>query len=191
MHQIFRWFWVGLLLAGMWAQGGWAQSALTWPEVRDKFQANNPTLRAGQIGIEESRAEEITAYLRPNPNLTILADQIDPFSGGQSHGAFSYFEPVADGNYLLERRHKRELRLESAQQATKIAVSNQADLERNLLFNLRMAFVQTLLEKAVLDLAKENLAYYDRVLDVSREKYKVGAHRSCRSGSIGTTTRDV
>ncbi len=174
MHQIFRWFWVGLLLAGMWAQGGWAQSALTWPEVRDKFQANNPTLRAGQIGIEESRAEEITAYLRPNPNLTILADQIDPFSGGQSHGAFSYFEPVADGNYLLERRHKRELRLESAQQATKIAVSNQADLERNLLFNLRMAFVQTLLEKAVLDLAKENLAYYDRVLDVSREKYKVG-----------------
>lgn len=174
MHQVFRWFCIGFLSAGMLAEGAWAQTALTWPEVRDKFQANNPTLRAGQIGIEESRAQEITAYLRPNPNLTILADQIDPFSGGQAHGAFSYFEPVADGNYLLERRHKRELRLESAQQATKIAVSNQADLERNLLFNLRMAFVQTLLEKAVLDLAKENLAYYDRLLDVSREKYNVG-----------------
>ena len=174
MQQVFRWFCVGLLSAGLLSEGAWAQSALTWPEVRDRFQANNPTLRAGQIGIEESRAEEITAHLRPNPNLTILADQIDPFSGGQPHGAFSYFEPVADGNYLLERRQKRELRLESARQATKIAVSNQADLERNLLFNLRMAFVQTLLEKAVLDLAKENLAYYDRLLDVSREKYKVG-----------------
>jgi cobalt-zinc-cadmium efflux system outer membrane protein len=88
--------------------------------------------------------------------------------------AHSYFLPIADGNYLLERRHKRELRLQSAQEATKIAVSNQADLERTLLFNLRMAFIQTLLEKAVLDLAKTNLDYYDRVLDVSREKYRVG-----------------
>ena len=64
--------------------------ALTWQEVRDKFEAANPTLRAGQIGIDESRAQEITANLRPNPNLTILADQIDPFNGGPSHGPFAY-----------------------------------------------------------------------------------------------------
>jgi outer membrane protein, heavy metal efflux system len=165
---------LGVLLASAFAQIGFAQRAMTWQEVRDRFHATNPTLRAGQIGVEESRAQEITAYLRPNPNLTIIADQIAPFPAGPPHGTFAYFLPLASGNYLLERQHKRELRLESAQQATKIAVSSQADLERTLLFNLRMAFVQTLLEKAVLDLAKENLAYYDRVLDVSREKYRVG-----------------
>ena len=174
MQRVLRWFCIGLLSAWMPTGAGWAQTALTWPEVRDRFRASNPTLRAGQIGIEESRAEEITAHLRPNPTLTILADQIDPFNGGQPHGAFSYFQPVGSGNYLLERQHKRELRLESAEKATKIAISSQEDLERSLLFNLRMAFVQTLLEKAVLDLAKENLTYYDRLLDVSREKYKVG-----------------
>jgi cobalt-zinc-cadmium efflux system outer membrane protein len=38
-----------------------------------------------------------------------------------------------------------------------------------------MAFIQTLQEKAVLDLAKENLTYYDHVLDVNRDRYKVGA----------------
>ena len=38
-----------------------------------------------------------------------------------------------------------------------------------------MAFVQTLQEKAILSLAKENLAYYDHVLDVNRERYKAGA----------------
>ena len=37
-----------------------------------------------------------------------------------------------------------------------------------------MAFVQTLQEKAVLDLAKENLKYYDHVLEVNRDRFKAG-----------------
>jgi cobalt-zinc-cadmium efflux system outer membrane protein len=152
-----------------------AQTTLTWQEVRDKLHATNPTLRAGEISIEESRAQEITAYLRPNPNLALIADQIDPFSSGPPHGPFAYFLTVGSGTYLLERQHKRELRLESAQKATKIAISSQADLERNLVFNLRMAFVQVLQEKAVLNFAKDNLANYDHVLDISRERYRVGA----------------
>jgi outer membrane protein, heavy metal efflux system len=40
---------------------------------------------------------------------------------------------------------------------------------------LRMAFIQTLQEKAVFDLAKENLSYYDHLLDVNGERYKAGA----------------
>jgi len=66
------------------------------------------------------------------------------------------------------------LRLESAKEGTAIAVSGQDDLERNLLFNLRGAFVQTLQAKAVLNVAKENLAYYDHVLDISRERFHAG-----------------
>ena len=174
MHCALRQLRLALLVTAI-GGTGWAQNALTWQEVRAKFEASNPTLRAGQIGIDESRAQEITAYLRPNPNLTIAADQIDPFPGGPPHGAFAYFLPVASGNYLLERRHKRELRLESAQKATQIAISGQADLERTLVFNLRMAFVQTLQEKAVLGLARENLAYYDRVLQVNRDRFQAGA----------------
>ncbi|MGA2431337.1 MAG: TolC family protein [Candidatus Acidiferrum sp.] len=151
-----------------------AQKALTWQEVRDKFEAANPSLRAGQIGIDESKASETTAYLRPNPNLALLADQIDPFPGGPDHGAFAFVLPSATLTYLHERQHKRELRLDSAKEATGIAISSQADLERTLLFNLRSAFVQTLQEKAVRDLAKENLSYYDHVLGVNRERYKAG-----------------
>jgi cobalt-zinc-cadmium efflux system outer membrane protein len=151
-----------------------AQKPLTWGEIRQRFEANNPTLRAGQIGIDESRANEISAYLRPNPALTVLTDQIDPFPGGPAHGPFSFLLTTATLNYLHERRHKRELRLESAKEATDITISGQADLERTLLFELRGAFVQTLQAKAVLDLAKENLKYYDHVLDLNRERYKAG-----------------
>ena len=163
------------IVTALLAQTCLAQKALTWQEVRDKFEVANPSLLAGQIGIDESRANEITAYLRPNPNLAILADQIDPFPGGPSHGPFSFLLPSATLTYLHERQHKRELRLDSAKEATGIAVSQQADLERTLLFNLRSAFVQTLQQKAVLDLARENLTYYDHVLDVNRDRYKAGA----------------
>ncbi|MGA7928376.1 MAG: TolC family protein [Candidatus Sulfotelmatobacter sp.] len=167
-------FCFGLFLISALVKCAVAQRALTWQEVRDKFEAANPTLRAGQIGIDESRAQEMTANLRPNPSLTILGDQIDPFSAGPPHGPFAYFLPSATVNFLWERQHKRGLRLESAQKGTAVAISGQADLERNLLFNLRGAFIQTLQEKAILNLAKENLAYYDHVLEVNRERYKAG-----------------
>jgi cobalt-zinc-cadmium efflux system outer membrane protein len=174
MQWVVRQLCLGLLIAAMFSVSGSAQTALTWQEVRAKFEANNPTLRAGTIGIDEARAQEITAYLRPNPTLTILSDQIDPFPGGPPHGPFAYWLSAATVNYLHERQHKRELRLQSAQEGTQIAASGNQDLERILLFNLRMAFVQTLQEKAILKLAQDNLAYYDRVLEISRERYRVG-----------------
>ena len=164
-----------MLIISLLANCAHAQKALTWPEVRAKFQAENQTLQAGQFGVEESKAQETTAYLRPNPNLSLLADQINPFSGGPPHSTFGFLLSSATVSYLHERQRKRELRLESAQQATGIAESSQADLERTLIFDLRMAFVQALQEKAVLALAKENLAYYDHVLEVNRDRYRAGA----------------
>ncbi len=163
-----------VVLSGALGESAQAQKALTWPEVRAKFEAANPTLQAGQIGVDEFRAQETTAYLRPNPSLSLLADQIDPFPGGPAHGPFAFLLNSATVNYLHERQHKRELRLESAEKATGIATSSQTDLARTLIFALRMAFVQALEEKAILDLAKENLVYYDHVLDVNRERYRAG-----------------
>jgi cobalt-zinc-cadmium efflux system outer membrane protein len=131
-------------------------------------------LRAGRIGIDESRAQEITAYLRPNPELILSSDgtQVAPNQGVWQPLSGTTVSPLF--SYLHERQHKRELRRDSAQGATKIAVSSQSDLERTLLFTLRGAFVQTLQQKAIRDLATENLVYYDHLLDVNGERYKVG-----------------
>ena len=175
MQRFIRRLCCGMFCSAILAGNTFAQQALTWQEIRARFEVANPSLRAGQIGIDESRANETTAYLRPNPNFSILADQIDTFPGGPHHSTFGFLLSVAAVSYLHERQHKRELRLESAQKATGIAVSGQADLERTLIFDLRMAFIQTLQEKAVLVLAKENLTYYDHVLDVNRDRYKAGA----------------
>jgi cobalt-zinc-cadmium efflux system outer membrane protein len=166
---------VGLFATAFLAESGFAQKPLTWQEVRERFEAENPTLRAGQIGLDESKAQEITAFLRPNPNLTVSTDgtQIAPYKGVWQPLTGTQFS--TNFSYLHERQRKRELRQESAQKGTGIATSAQTDLERTLVFGLRMAFVQTLQEKAILELAKENLAYYDHVLDVNRERFKAGA----------------
>jgi len=177
MFRLVRLFIVGCLLAASLTRHGLAQKAFTWQEIRDKFEATNPTLRAGQIGIAESRAQEITAYLRPNPDFTTTLDQFDPFPdilGNYPYRPLTNVLPSVSASYLHERQHKRELRLESAKKATTIAESQQADLERTLLFSVRSAFVQILQAKAVLKLAQENLAYWDKVLVVSRDRYKAG-----------------
>jgi cobalt-zinc-cadmium efflux system outer membrane protein len=154
---------------------------LSWQEVKDRFAAANPNLKAGQLNIDESKANEITAYLRPNPSLALTNDQINitPIFSS-TPGQSGPFRPLANMlqsasvSYLYERGNKRELRKESAVKATAIAESQQADLVRNLLFNLRAAFVQALQAKAVLKLVQENLAYYEKVLTVSQQRFDTG-----------------
>jgi cobalt-zinc-cadmium efflux system outer membrane protein len=158
-----------------------AQTPFTWQQIKDKFEAANPTLKAAQLNIDESRAAEITAYLRPNPDLSGTIDQLNPFetfpspvSGNSVYRPFTNTLPYGSVSYLHERRHKRELRLESAKENTGIARSTYLDQERSLLFNLRNAFVQTLQAKAVQQNARENLAYWDKELTINRDRYHAG-----------------
>src|SRR5207302_8255163 len=131
---------------------------LTWDEIRERFRVNNPNLLAAGTAIQESRAGEVTAGLRPNPTLSMVADQfrifhpnpLQPFQNTQ-------ITPVL--SQLFERRNKRQLRVDSARLATRIAGSDEADLERNLTFNLRDAFNHMLQAKALLALANDNLGY--------------------------------
>ena len=163
-----------LFAAGCLAQSAGPQHPLTWQETQAKFRANNPELLAGKVTIDESRADEITAYLRPNPDFSLLMDgtQITPYQGAWRPFAGTLFSPNL--SYLHERQHKRELRLQSAQGATAVAIATQADLERNLMFNLRDAFVRVMLAKAVLFVAQANLEYYDKEIDINRDRFHAG-----------------
>lgn len=162
-----------VLAAGLGGQTP-APRALSWSEVRDKFEITNQTLQAARVAVEESRQQELTAYLRPNPDLNLSTDgtQISRFDGVWR--PFAGTQISTGLSYLHERGGKRELRRDTARQATEIAASQLADQERTLVFNLRNAFVQALQQKAVLALAQENLAYWNQVLEVSRTRFQAG-----------------
>src|SRR5271169_3813750 len=169
--RLFSWLLISGFLA-VTAQG--QQHGYTWPEIRDKFEAANPTLLAGKLNIDELRAQEITAHLRPNPDFTLTADgtQISPSHGVWQPFAGTFVSPGV--SYLFERRNKRGLRFDAAKQGTAIGIAQQSDSERTLLFNLRSAFVGVLQAKAVLRLAQDNLESYDKILKVSRDRFQAG-----------------
>jgi cobalt-zinc-cadmium efflux system outer membrane protein len=170
-----------VLLAGFLPAAVLAQTSFTWQQIKDKFEAANPTLKAAQAGINEARAAEITAYLRPNPSFTGTLDQINPLTtipssvpGNSVYRPLANALPYASLSYLHERNHQRELRLDSAKGSTEIAASTYSDQERALLFNLRNAFVQALQAKSVRQNAQVNLDYWDRELTVNRNRLRLG-----------------
>jgi cobalt-zinc-cadmium efflux system outer membrane protein len=150
-----------------------AQTALQWEEVLQRFQRNNPALLAGQTNVEETRANEITAGLRPNPQISLTIDQwnffhtnpFQPFANSQTIGSITQ---------LIERQHKRQLRVDSARLATSMAGTDQADAQRQLVFTLRDAFVRMLQAKSVSELAEENLKYYDHVIALNKRRFEAG-----------------
>ena len=150
------------------------QQALDWEAVKARFEAANPALKADSLNVDEVRAQETTAYLRPNPTFTLSEDgtSMAPDNGVWQPLKGTYVVPTV--SYLHERDHKRELRLQSAQEGTRIATSQHEDLKRNLEFTLRTAFVNTLQAKAILELARADLEYYDHVIQISRDRFRAG-----------------
>lgn len=157
-----------------WVSGACAQKTITWEDAKRELRATNPILQARHVEVQQSQANEITAHLRPNPDLTVSVDQLTFLPSQSVFRPFSDALPFVGGSYLIERRHKRELRRQSARAGTTIAISELADEERTLVFDLRGAFILVLENKAVFGLARESLAYYDRVLEVSRARLHAG-----------------
>ncbi len=164
----------GIVLAAGLLPAAFAQTPFTWQQIVQKFETTNPTIKANQLNIDESRAAEITAYLRPNPEFGLAADgtQLTPYLG--VYRPFSGTQISPSISYLHEREHKRELRRDQAKESTAIAESSYQDARRGLLFNLQSAFVNVLQAKAFLENAQLNLAYWDHELDISRKRLQAG-----------------
>jgi cobalt-zinc-cadmium efflux system outer membrane protein len=150
-----------------------AQTSLSWEGVKDLFRKNNPSHLAGELTVREFQANELTAGLRPNPVFTSTEDQNNVFSTNPYRplGASQWTQAVAQ---LIERRDKRRLRTASSRLATSISRTDFADLDRQLLFALRDAFIRVLQGKSIEELAEDNLKYYDRVIALNRERQKAG-----------------
>jgi outer membrane protein, heavy metal efflux system len=150
------------------------QESLTWDTLKARFEAVNPQLQADALSVEEARAQEITAFLRPNPTFSFSVDGTQFTSNDGHFVPFRGTDYEPGISYLWERDNKRHLRLDDAKANTSITASQHLDLVRNLTYNLRNAYVQTLQAKAVLKSANDDLEYYDKIIDIAKERYKDG-----------------
>jgi len=161
-----------LLLASVAAQ----THTLSLHEAIDLALANSPALKAARTQIDQSRAQETTAGLRPNPVLQGDAQFLPIFSPSNlSADNFNQDQQYDIGiGYLFERGGKRQKRLQAARDQTEVTRSGVRDAERNLAFSVAQQFTGALLAKANLDFAVQNLESFRKTVEISETRQQAG-----------------
>jgi len=137
----------------------------------------NHQLRAQRLNVDLSRADEVTAALKPNPVLTSTNENFPLFAPSQLFSADNFLNNqnfVESVTYLFERGGKRRNRTEVARDSTDVAAKTAFDAERQLRFDTEQAFINVLLAKSSLDLANEDLKNFSNVLEIDRERLRAG-----------------
>ncbi len=138
---------------------------------------HNHLLRAQRLNVDLSKADEITAALKPNPVFTSTNENFpifappDLFSWDNLTNNQNFVESVS---YLFERGGKREKRTLVARDTTDVTAKTAADAGRQLIFQTSQSFINVLFAKSSLDLAQENLKNFSNVVDVNRERLRAG-----------------
>ena len=134
--------------------------------------AYNQALRAQRLNVDESKADEITALLKPNPTFSTLVDTLPIFSPGSIRwNTQVYAESLS---YTVERGGKRKKRGAVAKDGTDVAGQDVTDNERALRFQVSQAFINVLLAKSVLQLAKDDLANFSQEVDLNHARLVAG-----------------
>ncbi len=138
--------------------------------------AHNHSLKATRTLILQNQAQEVTANLRPNP--TFLFDSqfvpiFDPsyFSADNLNQTQQFDLGIG---YLFERGHKRQRRLQAAQDQTAVTSAQVTDAERTLTFNVAQQFIAVLLAESTLQFALQDLNSFQQTVDIGQTQYKSG-----------------
>src|SRR5690348_1319466 len=159
-------------------QGGTTSSQvhLSLDRALELALQHNHSLLAARATIDQSRAEEITANLRPNPLLSWDA-QFLPFFNPSTFSS-DYLNNSAQFDigvsYLIERGKKRQHRLQAARDQTAQTAANVADNERAITANVAQQFIGVLLANANMDLARMDLESFQNTVEISQTRYQAG-----------------
>lgn len=134
--------------------------------------AYNQALRANRLNVDQSKAQEITASLKPNPTLGLLVDAIPIFNPASIR--FNTQIYAGSLSYTVEKGGKREKRVVVAKDNTEVAAQTVTDNERTLRFQVVQAFINVLLAKSVLVLTKDDLANFSQEVDLNHARLVAG-----------------
>lgn len=153
-----------------------ASTRITLDQAISLALANSPSIKATRTQIDQSKAQEITANLRPNPVLSWDTQFIPIFNPGSfSTNTLDNLQQFDIGvGYLFERGRKRQNRLKAAQDQTAVTTSQVSDTERTLTFNVAQQFINALLANSNLQFAQEDLSSFQQTVNISEQRYKAG-----------------
>ncbi|MBL8188765.1 MAG: TolC family protein [Acidobacteria bacterium] len=153
---------------------------LTLQQAEQLLLQRNLTVLAAKYQVEANRAARLLASFKPNPTLTLGAEQFnlsgrlfkdiartDPNSAAATTYTIRY-------DQLIERGGKRELRTELADAQLKASEAQMLDAARTQLYQLRQAFTTAALARENLLLAESTKQQYDQTIRLTATKVENG-----------------
>jgi cobalt-zinc-cadmium efflux system outer membrane protein len=139
-----------------------APRQLTLEAAEQLLVQYNLAVIAARYGVDTARAQRLVASVRPNPTLTLGAEQFDLAAPGRH--LFSNSNSAANRTYtarldqVFERGNKRALRTAAADLQVQAAEAQVLDTIRTQMLQLRQAFSTAVLSRDNVQVASENLA---------------------------------
>ncbi|MNS04990.1 Cobalt-zinc-cadmium resistance protein CzcC precursor [compost metagenome] len=144
-----------------------AEAPLAMPEAVQLALHQNPEVRAAERQIEAARAREVQAATLPNPNLSLVIDQVPVMSPAAGNYMAGISQPLLLGG-------QREARIEAAAVERELAEIERDVLVNDLAAEVRKTFAQVLFAQEALRQARVNFESAQTLLSATRKRLRAG-----------------
>lgn len=162
---------VAVLLVLFSTHYAWATEEIPLDRAIEQFYRNNYDILINKFETDKAEADFVGAKLLPNPNFTFnyigLEPRPLPSAGDNTQLTFRL-------DQLIELGGKRRLRTEAAQETLEAARLTHRDTVRTLLSGFYSLFYNLKLDLLNVVLAKDELARFDRALEIAQRRYSAG-----------------
>ena len=154
------------------ANGQTAAPSLTLDRIVSLYVENNVELQAARYRLERTRADQIAARLRPNPTLSIAAENLrvsgPVIAGGLSEYSAAYSETIELGG-------KRAARERVANATVSAAEARFADSMRQGIAEVKRLYFQAVLARRNIEVATENRQTFEQLVELNVARFREGA----------------
>lgn len=145
---------------------------LTLDRAVERFLQRNLAVEAARHRVEVARAEQLAARVRPNPTVTVSAENLR-LSGPTPAG--DLYEIGGTYSHPIELGGKRERRLDVANATVAVAEAQFADTLQRRLLDLKRAFYEVLLARHAVEHATETRRAFDSLVTLNETRLRAGA----------------
>jgi len=145
---------------------------LSFQAVADAYLRNNLDLQAARYRLERSKADQIAATLRPNPTLSVAAENL-AISGPTPAGRL--YEVGATYTETIELGGKKDLRERAANATVSAAEAQFEDTMRRGVAEVTRLYLDALLARYGVEIAMENRQTFEQLVQFNRARFQEGA----------------
>ena len=166
-------FWFALVMTfTVAARGQEAAGPLTLDRVVSTYIERNLELQAAQYRLERAKADQIAARLRPNPGITVTAENFvvsgpTPFK--------KLYEVATSYSETIELGGKRMLRERVADLTVSAAEAQFADAMRRGVGAVKRLYYDAVLARYNVEVASENRQTFAQLLELNQTRFQEGA----------------